>query len=145
MRITLLFIMVFFCVKSKSQPQAYDSTQKLHSFLKEWWNVPYSWGGTTKRGVDCSAFVREMYEELHNKKLPRTSREQYKYVQKIKVEDLKTGDLVFFKRSDGIWHVGYYLFDSLFAHSSSKSKGVNIDNLYDPYYKKNWFSQGRVR
>lgn len=101
------------------------------------------WGGTTKKGIDCSAFVRAMYDSLHNKNIPRTSREQYKASTKIKKEDLKTGDLLFFKNRRGVWHVGYYMFDSLFAHSSVKT-GVYISSLKNPAYKKIWFSQGRV-
>lgn len=139
-----LFLLLSFHY-SNSQIQVSDSTAQLYLFLKEWWRVPYSWGGTTKKGVDCSAFVREMCEELHDKKLPRTSREQYLFTDRIQKDELRTGDLVFFKRSDGVWHVGYYLFDSLFAHSSSRGKGVSIGNLQDPHYSATWFSQGRVK
>ena len=140
-----LALCVFFCLESKCQVTTLDSTSSLYGFLKEWWEVPYLWGGTTKKGIDCSAFVREMYEKLHHKYLPRTSREQYAYVTKIKKEDLKMGDLVFFKASTRISHVGYYLFDSLFVHSSSKSGGVTISNIYDTSYKRIWYSQGRVK
>lgn len=146
MRKILLFLLIILtCVEeSKSQVQISDSTASLYRFIKEWWDVPYAWGGTTKRGIDCSAFVKTMYKKLHGKDLPRTSGEQYKFVTKINKEDLKTGDLVFFKADRRISHVGYYLFDSLFVHSASKSKGVTISNLYDSAYKKSWYSQGRV-
>jgi len=146
MRKILFFVLLaIFCpAQSKSQSQFSDSTASLYRFLKEWWNVPYKWGGTTKRGVDCSAFVKTMYKKLHNKNLPRTSAQQYYFVKKISKEDLRTGDLVFFKTGRRITHVGYYLFDSLFVHSASRSKGVTISNLCDFMYKKTWYSQGRV-
>ena len=146
MRKTLLFVLLIaFCsVESKSQSQFSDSTTSLYRFIKEWWNVPYRWGGMTKRGVDCSAFTKIMYKKLHNKDLPRTSGEQYNFVKKISREDLRTGDLVFFKAGRRITHVGYYLFDSLFVHSASRSKGVTISNLYDTSYKRIWYSQGRI-
>lgn len=146
MRKILLFVfLITYCsIESKSQSQFTDSTTSLYRFIKEWWNVPYKWGGTTKRGVDCSAFVKTMYKKLHGKDLPRTSGEQYKFVKKIGKDDLRTGDLIFFKAGRRITHVGYYLFDSLFVHSASKSKGVTISNLYDSAYKRTWYSQGRV-
>jgi len=144
-RIILLILTLLLFSKSYSQTEVKDTASvKLYRFLKEWWNVPYRWGGNTKKGIDCSAFVREMYETLHNRVIPRTSREQYRTVKKIKREELKTGDLLFFKNRKGVWHVGYYMFDSLFAHSSVGQKGVSISSLKNPAYKKMWFSQGRI-
>lgn len=140
--VLLLSLLIFNSIDSIAQIK--DSTVALYGFIKEWWKVPYKWGGTTKRGIDCSAFVRQMYKTLHGKALPRTSYEQYKFVAKINKEDLKTGDLLFFKKSERVSHVGYYLFDSLFIHSSSRNRGVSINNIYDSAYKKSWFSQGRV-
>ena len=143
-KILLALFFTALITECRPQPQVPDpSIEKLYVFLKEWWKVPYRWGGTTKRGIDCSAFVRTMYNSLHDKMIPRTSREQYKASTKIKREDLKTGDLVFFKNSRGVWHVGYYMFDSLFAHSSVKT-GVCVSSLKNPAYKKMWFSQGRL-
>lgn len=137
-------IILLLCFGNEVKAQVSDSTIQLHSFLKSWWNVPYLWGGESKLGIDCSAFVREMHKTLHGNNLPRTSREQYKFVQKIEKEDLKTGDLVFFKSNRGFWHVGYYLFDSLFVHSSNSIKKVSISSLNEPKYSMMWFSQGRV-
>lgn len=143
-RIILVLFLTALFTQSRSQIKIPDSSSiQLYHFLKEWWRVPYRWGGTTKKGIDCSAFVRTMYNSLHDKMIPRTSREQYKASTKIKREDLKTGDLVFFKNSRGVWHVGYYMFDSLFAHSSVKT-GVYVSSLKNPAYKKMWFSQGRL-
>lgn len=143
-RIILVLFLTALFTQSRSQIKIPDSSSiQLYHFLKEWWRVPYRWGGTTKKGIDCSAFVRTMYNSLHDKMIPRTSREQYKASTKIKREDLKTGDLVFFKNSRGVWHVGYYMFDSLFAHSSIKT-GVYVSSLKNPAYKKMWFSQGRL-
>lgn len=144
MRKILLFVLIICCVESKAQVKLSDSTTSLYRFIKEWWGVPYAWGGTTKKGIDCSAFVKTMYKKLHGKDLPRTSGEQYYFTTRIKKEELRTGDLIFFKSYGRITHVGYYLFDSLFVHSSSKGNGVTISNLYDTSYKKTWYSQGRV-
>ena len=143
-KIALALFFTALITECRPQPQVPDpSVEKLYVFLKEWWKVPYRWGGNTKLGIDCSAFVKKMYQTLHDKNIPRTSREQYRVAKKIKREELQTGDLLFFKNRRGVWHVGYYMFDSLFAHSSTTQRGVAVSSLNNAAYKKMWFSQGR--
>ncbi len=50
---------------------------KLYSFIDDWLGTPYLWGGETKAGIDCSAFVRTLLDEVYNIKLPRTSVDQF--------------------------------------------------------------------
>ena len=58
-------------------------------------------------------------------------------------EDLKEGDLVFFKiKSKSISHVGVYLGDNRFAHSSTG--GVKISNINEPYYSRYFYKGGRI-
>lgn len=127
----------------------------LFDFVYEWWKTPYRYGGTSKKGVDCSAFTKKLLSEVYSTPLPRTASEQYKATKRIKKEDLKDGDLVFFKtkrrrytRSKKVyytsgWHVGVYLTDGWFIHSSSGS-GVKISNLNEAYYKKIYYGAGRI-
>ena len=74
--------------------------------------------------------------------LPRTAREQYKKCRKLAKSELAEGDLVFFNTRGGVSHVGVYLGDGNFVHSAS-SKGVNINNLGDSYYKNRFIGGGR--
>ena len=116
---------------------------KLFDFINDWIGKPYRWGGESKRGIDCSAFVRELYGKVMDQYLPRNSRQQYGYVNPIKKEDLRVGDLVFFKiKTRDISHVGVYLGDSKFVQSSRQ--GVNVASLDHPYWKRYYYKAGRL-
>ena len=116
---------------------------KLFDFISDWIGKPYRWGGVTKKGIDCSAFVRELYGKVMDQYLPRNSRQQYGYVNPIKKEELRTGDLVFFKiKTRDISHVGVYLGDGKFVQSSRQ--GVNVSSLDHPYWKKYYYKAGRL-
>jgi lipoprotein Spr len=65
-------------------------------------------------------------------------------VNPLNKEELKEGDLVFFKiNSRAISHVGVYLGDNKFAHASS-SRGVMISNLNEPYWRRYYYKGGRL-
>lgn len=120
------------------------SNVSLYSFIENWYGTPYRLGGTTKNGIDCSAFVRQLYEEVYNRGLLRTSREQFSHASTIRKEELKEGDLVFFKiRTKNISHVGVYLSDGKFVHASV-SRGVVISDLKDRYWSKYYAGAGRI-
>lgn len=120
-------------------------SQNLYAFIDNWYGTPYRFGGTTRRGIDCSAFMQEIYNGVYKYRLPRTSRDQFSISKKInRQEDLREGDLVFFKiRTSSISHVGIYLADGKFAHASS-SKGVTISNLGENYWSRYYVGGGRV-
>lgn len=123
---------------------AYLNNIALLATLDDWFGTRYVYGGTTKRGIDCSAFTREMYRGAYNIELPRTAREQYATVRKISAVDLKEGDLVFFNTTGGVSHVGIYLSNNKFAHASSK-KGVTISDLYESFYLNRFIGAGRLQ
>jgi len=111
--------------------------------LEEWYGTPYLWGGSTRRGIDCSAFTQAMYRSVYGINLPRVSREQHKPTRRVSVPSLQEGDLVFFNtRGRGVSHVGIYMGNNKFAHASSE-KGVIISDLYEPYYLKKYLGAGR--
>lgn len=113
-------------------------------YLIDWYGVPYTLGKCEKKGIDCSCFCKQLYESVYKKTLPRTVREIYTHCDKIAVRKLQEGDLVFFKITGDVPdHIGVYLKSGYFVHASS-SKGVVISSLENSYYKKYYYSSGRI-
>ena len=114
--------------------------------IDEWWGTPYSLGGSTKNGVDCSYFTLDVMKDIYKVNLKRTAAEQYEQSEKIEWNNLKEGDLIFFKTEgrSRISHVGIYLANNKFAHAST-SQGVTIGDLSDPYWQRRLYSMGRVQ
>lgn len=117
----------------------------VYKFVVDWYGVKYKIGGDTKQGIDCSGLTLKLYENIFNVRIPRTAKDQYKSSKRIKKDSLTIGDLVFFRpKKNGRWHVGIYLIDNYFIHSSNHKTGVKINNLSDPYYMKNYIGGGRI-
>ncbi len=128
-----------------------DSDEKymLVKVAKSFMGAPYRYGGESVRGLDCSAYVKKIYE-IFDVQLPRSAREQFKAGAKVPKEQLSVGDLVFFKTKRYVkypTHVGIYIGDGNFIHSSSyQSKlGVKIDSLDSHYYSKTYTGAIRVK
>lgn len=121
------------------------SNVMLYRFIDEWYGVKYRMGGTSKNGIDCSAFVQTLYQYVFGFNLLRTAGMQFGESQYIKsMSDLKEGDLVFFRiNTSRISHVGVYLKNNFFVHSAS-SKGVSIANLTSDYWNKYFAGGGRI-
>ena len=96
-----------------------------------------------KKGSDCSAYVGELLRSAYNINPPRTARAQYAVCEKITKDNLQEGDLVFFNTRGGISHVGMYLGNNYFTHSST-TNGVTISNLNDTYYSRKFICGGRM-
>ena len=116
----------------------------LVKVVKTFLGVPYKFGGSTLKGIDCSAFVRKIYE-VFNIELPRTTREQFSIGKKVQKNQLEEGDLVFFRETGNRAHVGIYVGENQFVHASSYSKEVKIDHLDTPYYSKRFLRGVRVK
>jgi lipoprotein Spr len=119
------------------------SNMKLFHFVYDWVGTPYRFGGDSRRGIDCSAFTKELYSQVFNMDIQRNSRDIFSMVSPVKKDDLKEGDLVFFKiHSRRISHIGIYLGNNRFAHASSR--GVAISSLDDAYYSRYFYRGGRM-
>lgn len=88
--------------------------------------VPYKWGGTTDKGMDCSGFVQKVYEDA-GYFIGRTT--QIQALEGKEVEDYAPGDILCFGRSKwNIFHTGIYIGDGKFIHSSSP-EGVIVSEI----------------
>lgn len=88
--------------------------------------VPYKWGATTDKGMDCSGFVQKAYEDA-GYSIGRTT--QIQALEGKEVEDYALGDILCFGRSKwNIFHTGIYIGDGKFIHSSSP-EGVIVSEL----------------
>src|SRR6202012_1731441 len=73
------------------------SNMKLFHFVYDWIGTPYRFGGSSRRGIDCSAFTKEFYRKVLNMDTERSSRDIFSMVTPVRGADLKEGALVFFK------------------------------------------------
>ncbi len=106
--------------------------------------APYRLGGSSVKGLDCSAFVRKIYD-FFGITLPRTAHEQARIGISVLREELEAGDLVFFNTRKWLGHVGIYIGNNEFVHASSRNKGVRIDSLKAPYYDRHFVKAVRLK
>jgi lipoprotein Spr len=120
------------------------SNLKLYQFVYDWIGTPYRLGGETKKGIDCSGFAFELYNKVFSTLIGNNSRNIFSMVNPISKDELKEGDLVFFKiGSRSITHMGVYIGNNKFAHASS-SKGVMISDLDEDYWRRYYYKGGRL-
>ena len=114
----------------------------LYQNIDDWYGTRYKLGGTTKDGIDCSAFVQSIFLSAFAVTLPRMAKDQYKVTRHISRTELREGDLLFFNTRGGVSHVGIYLQNNKFVHASVS--GVMISDMFEPYYVKHFIAAGRV-
>jgi cell wall-associated NlpC family hydrolase len=104
----------------------------------------YRSGGTDPgTGFDCSGFTSWVFAS-NGINIPRSSREQFLEGKVIERSQLQTGDLVFFRKKKTISHVGIYLENGQFIHSSRRGDTVKISSLSEPTWDKQYAGGRRI-
>jgi len=114
----------------------------IYANVFKWLYTPYRLGGKSERGIDCSNYVFKLMNDCSDSYA--TSKQLADMTEYVDREELKEGDLLFFNvNGGGISHVGVYLQNGKFTHSSS-SKGVTISSLEEPYWNTRYCRAGRI-
>ncbi len=130
---------------NSSESKAYNIVE----YAKQFKGVRYKFGGATKSGMDCSGLVFESFRAF-NIILPRISRDMAKNGEKISLNDVEEGDLLFFKtgnRRNDISHVGLVVSSRKgnieFIHSTT-SAGVIISSITENYWDRTFAEARRI-
>ena len=106
--------------------------------------VPYRYGGSTPSGFDCSGLVHYSYQRA-GKAVPRTTKQLWEATSAVDNENIRVGDLLFFRFDGKMSHVGMYIGDSRFVHAPSSGKTVSVESLSSDYYRQAFVRAGRPR
>lgn len=120
--------------------------QTLVGVAQSFLGVKYRRGGTSLvYGLDCSAFVQKVFRVV-GVDLPRTAREQFEVGLEVARDTLRLGDLVFFKPGKGRRpaHVGIYIGNEQFIHTSLSKRKVRIDSLNTSYFSNRFIGGRRI-
>ncbi|NTW05895.1 MAG: peptidoglycan endopeptidase [Peptococcaceae bacterium] len=118
-------------------------SQELLDYARSLEGTPYSYGGQSEKGFDCSGYVKYVFLNTTGINLPRTAAEQYSRGTPVSRDDAKPGDLVFFQGGGQINHSGIYLGGGKFI-SSTSSSGVLVTSVNGSYWAGHFYGYSRI-
>ncbi len=129
--------------KAQGHTRTSSVEQRILEEYRRWKGTRHQLGGTGADGIDCSGFVKAVYQDAFNIKLPRTTTAQVRQGKPVALGDLRPGDLVFFTPPNYPRHVGIFLNRSQFVHAS-KTKGVIISEIDEHYWRRYFWTARRI-
>lgn len=120
-------------IRGYAKEKVPQSNIVLQSF--NYLRTPYVFGGTSvTHGMDCSAFVRDIFKKVYGISLPRTARQQATVGVDVPINQatMKIGDRLYFRyKNSYIDHTGIYVGNGYYIHCNAGKHGVSIDYLWD--------------
>lgn len=146
----LILLLLASCGSARKTNGRKDQIKTVIEAARTFTGTPYKYGGTTRSGMDCSGLTTNAYKAIEIS-LPRTSSAQALVGQRIEIEDLRPGDLVFFalgKRRKEITHVGLITEvkgkENVKMIHATTALGVVETNIYEKYYFKHLRGARRI-
>lgn len=133
------------CVKPYTKSHKTPERDALVEEIRKFKGTPYSYGGSTPVGTDCSGFTQTVFSRF-GVKLPHSASKQSRMGKSVSRKDLKIGDLVFFKTggSKTINHVGIHLWDGKMVHASSTYGVIVVRWEGNVYYEHRYAGATRI-
>jgi len=128
-----------------SEAQSSGKAQEIVDYALQFLGTRYVYGGSSPKGFDCSGFTSYVYKQC-GIKINRTASAQLNNGYAVSRSELQPGDLVMFKSggSKPASHVGIYIGNGQFVHSSAPGVGVVIDSLNSSFYSRTYVGARRV-
>lgn len=111
---------------SLSAQEISDRLTKVISFIQKSMAIPneYLWGGTVAPNYDCSGLMQAAFASV-DIWIPRDAYQQEAFAKTVNIKEIQVGDLIFFGNPTKATHVGIYIGNGEYIHSSGKEHGHN--------------------
>ena len=129
--------------ESKASRGAISKGNEVVNYAYKFLGKPYVYGATGPNAFDCSGLTQYVYNKF-GVDISRTTYTQVEEGTKVKKNDLRAGDLVFFNTEGSISHVGIYIGDGEFIHAPRTGKPVMVSSLLDGYYSTRYATARRI-
>ncbi|MDR3146130.1 MAG: C40 family peptidase, partial [Treponema sp.] len=131
---------------SAEEISARNARLRLIDAAGQYQGIPYRYGGRDRKGLDCSGLIYLSFRDALGVSVPLGSERLYRWVEPVPADAVQVGDLIFFKTSDTISHVGIYTGDGRFIHSASSGPktGVIYSTLDEDYWLRTYAGAGRA-
>ncbi len=117
--------------------------ERLYLQHRHWAGTPYRLGGLSRTGIDCSGLVQTTFAAQFGIDLPRTSAAQQTLGEAVRRDQLRPGDLLFFRTGADTRHVGIYIEADRFLHASTR-RGVTLSSLENRYWDQRFWQARRL-
>ena len=129
---------------SSGRPDDADAFAALIDSALELRGTPYTNGGSTPNGFDCSGFTQFVFAQ-YGIRLPREVRDQYRVGTEVRRNDLRPGDLLFFATtSAGPSHVAIAIGGDRFVHAPSSRGVVRVEGIRTDYWARRFLGIRRL-